>query len=183
MTRLFVALEIEDYIKDNIVSTYSLFSNDIIKAKFIPKDHMHITIKFIGEINVNDINDIIERLNDVKSAFNPFKIEYEGMGAFPKPYDPRIIWIGGNSSQLMDLAKRIDKELYKVGVKPEQRPFSSHITIARVKSTYKKNDINDIIQNNRDRAFGTQTIDRFYLKKSILTPTGPIYSNVEVFEL
>lgn len=183
MTRLFVALEIKDDIKNKILSSYSLFPNDVIKAKFIERKNLHITIKFIGEVNVNDINDIIERLNDVKANTIPFNIEYRGMGAFPKPYDPRIIWIGGDSQSLLILANKIDKELHKVGVKKEQRPFSSHITVARVKMTYKKNDVKDIILANKDQTYGKQSVDRFYLKKSELTPSGPIYSNVEVFEL
>jgi len=183
MTRLFVAVELDDKIKESIISSCAAFSDDVLKAKYTSIENMHLTMKFIGEWPFNDIIDIIDILNDVKKTFTPFDMKFEGMGGFPNEYNPRIIWVGCISKEIIGLVNSIEQNLSKLGIKKEQRSFSPHITIARVKNVLNRDDVNDIIKENKDTAFGSQRVDRFYLKESQLTPRGPIYSNLEVFNL
>jgi len=183
MTRLFVAIDLDDSLKEAITELYGLFPHDFIKAKFTAKENLHVTLKFIGEWPFNDINDVIEALNCIPSSHSPFDLELRGLGGFPNSHNPRIIWTGGKSPQMIDLAKDIDEALHRIGVRKEKREFSTHITIARVKNIFNRNGVNDIIQKNGDGLIGVQKVDSFCLKKSELTPKGPIYSDVEVFEL
>ncbi|HPR41128.1 MAG TPA: RNA 2',3'-cyclic phosphodiesterase [Candidatus Methanofastidiosa archaeon] len=183
MTRLFVAINLDDEIKKTIVSIDDLFSKSSINAKFTSPENMHMTLKFIGEWPFNDVNDVIDILNDVKTSFKPFNVDFEGIGGFPNDHAPRIIWVGGKSRTLVDMAGKIDKNLSTLGIKKENRPFSSHITLARVKNILNRDDIINIIHANKDVAIGSQHVTEFCLKKSELTPNGPIYSDVEVFTL
>lgn len=178
MTRMFVALGIDKEIRDNIGKISDLFDDSILKARFTPSDNLHVTLKFIGEKSDNDIDDIIEAIKNASSGFSPFNVTFEGMGVFPNSKSPRILWVGMTSDALPSLAKSVEVKLSELGIKKETRPFRSHVTIARIKEAYSSRKINDIIESSKETCYGTQKISSIELKKSILTPKGPIYSTL-----
>ncbi|MHC1605009.1 MAG: RNA 2',3'-cyclic phosphodiesterase [Candidatus Methanofastidiosia archaeon] len=183
MTRLFVSIDIEKHIKEKVKETYSFFSPSIVRARFTAPENLHFTLKFIGERSQNDVDDIIEILRKAKENASPFDICIGGFGAFPTISSPRIIWVGGKSENMTKLANIIDNELSKMGIQKEKKKFSSHLTIARVREVYNRERLSDVIEKLRKTEFGCQKVKKFILKKSVLTPRGPIYSNVEVFAL
>jgi 2'-5' RNA ligase len=183
MTRLFVAITLDEKIKEKITGLYEKFPKNVIKAKFVPKDNIHITLKFIGEKRDNDISDIIETLKHSHDEIGTFSLHIKGVGAFPHSFAPKIIWVGANGPKIEELAQSIDDHMATLGIKKEQKPYKAHITFARVKSVYEKRDVNDIIQSLSDIEIGTQNVTSFSLVKSTLTPKGPIYSTVKDFFL
>ena len=112
--------------------------------------------------------------------FQSFDVSLEGIGVFPKPSFPRIIWIGTDKAggqKLMGLATKVVEKLSKLGFQPD-KPFKPHLTIFRVKN--KIGNISDDLKKYQTHSFGKQHVSEIKFKKSILTSEGPIYSDLKV---
>jgi len=176
--RTFVAVEIQN---NDVLDHIAKFQSELnIKAKPVSKENMHFTLLFLGEIADEISPKIMESLKSI--TFNPIQISFSRVGAFPNPRFPRVIWIGvdENASQnLVKLANQVEEKLGPLGFKSD-KPFKPHLTIFRI-----KNNIGDI-SNELDRLktiqLGHDTITELKFKKSILTPSGPIYTDLQVIK-
>jgi 2'-5' RNA ligase len=172
--RTFVAVEITD--QGILNSIKNLQSNLRIEARPVELQNMHFTLLFLGEIP----EDMVQRVqNELKTIqFDSFDISFEGIGAFPKPKFPRVVWIGvkDGAEELVELAKIVEKKLSPLGFKSDKE-FKPHITIFRIKN--KISDITDDLAKYYNEKFGVQNISKIKFKKSILTPSGPIYSDLQ----
>lgn len=173
--RTFVAIEISNNeVKDSIKK----FQNNLkITAKPVNSEQLHFTLQFLGEISEELVDKVIESLQMVK--FSEFSINLKGIGAFPKPKFPRVIWIGTDEEggkNLIELAKKVENALKPLGLVSD-KPFKPHITIFRIKK--KIGDITKELNEQKAIDFGIQKISSIKLKKSELTSSGPIYSNLE----
>jgi len=176
--RTFVAIEINNReILDNIVK----FQKDInIDAKTIQPEQIHFTLQFIGEIDDESRGEIVNALNRIE--FSKFEITLQGIGAFPRTKSPRVIWIGvdeAGGELISALASQVHTKLSELGFKND-KPFKPHITVFRVKN--KINDVTDELAKFNSRIFGIQLVSQIKLKKSTLTPSGPIYEDLAVVE-
>lgn len=177
--RTFVAIEIsEPKIIQNILRFQK---NDLkINAKPVEAQNLHFTIQFIGEISEDKVIQIKEKLSRVK--YSPFDIIIRGIGVFPKPSFPRIVWIGTDEEggrKLRELAQKIQNELARLGYVAD-KPFEPHITIFRVKN--KIEGITEELKKFQDIEFGLQKVNEIKFKKSELTPHGPNYSDLLVIK-
>ena len=125
--------------------------------------------------------DILKQQNDNQILeFSPFEVSFVGVGAFPKPSFPRIVWMGTEKTggeKLSDLAKKVEGALDPLGFKND-KPFKPHITIFRIKN--KVGDITKGLSRFENVEFGSQKISEIKFKKSVLTSDGPIYSDLQV---
>ena len=173
--RTFVAIEVND--QDVLNSIGQVQSELNIKAKPVELHNMHFTVQFLGEIS----EEMIRKISDVLSSleFSPFSISFMGVGVFPKPNFPRVIWIGANEgiNELEKLAEMIRTKLSQLGFHPDKK-FKPHITIFRVKN--KIEDISNKLEKLSSHSFGKQLIREIKFKKSELTPNGPIYTDLLV---
>jgi 2'-5' RNA ligase len=112
--------------------------------------------------------------------FYPFTIELQGLGVFPKPSFPRVVWAGikKGSEELKDVFQQLEPRLRGLGFKPDNKGFNPHLTIARVRGGRNKVRLTEAIQEMADYEFGTIKAECLRLKKSNLTPRGPIYTNL-----
>lgn len=172
--RTFVAVEISN---NNVIHSIKKFQNKInINAKPVDPENLHFTLQFLGEISDDVSQKIIDALNTIE--FLSFKINLKGIGAFPKPKFPRVIWIGtdkNGGNMLTQLAQKVEKVLEPLGFSPD-KPFKPHITIFRIKKNV--GDITKELDNQKMKDFGIQEVISFKLKKSELTSIGPIYSDL-----
>jgi 2'-5' RNA ligase len=121
------------------------------------------------------LESIKSKLSDIK--FEPMQVTYTGIGVFPNSKFVRVIWIGvddDSASKLINLAKEVESRLNTLGFKSD-KPFKPHITLFRVKDKIRNFDA---VTNFKDRKFGTDTLSIVKVKKSDLTPSGPIYSDL-----
>lgn len=173
--RTFVAIEISN---DDVKNLVKNFQNDLkIDAKSIDVEQLHFTLQFLGEISEELVQKVIESLQAIK--FSEFSINLKGVGAFPKPEFPRVVWIGTDDEggkNLIELAKKVQNILKPLGLVSD-KPFKPHITIFRIKK--KIGDITKELNKQRHVDFGIQKISNIKLKKSELTSNGPIYSDLE----
>lgn len=168
--------------------TIAKLQNDIVSASgWNPKDiklvephNFHFTLIFLGDISDNDVDRIEEKLTGFQ--FEPFTIVYTGIGAFPNPAHARVVWVGvdsNGSQKLTALANEVVSEMSELGFKAD-KPFSAHMTLLRSKG--RPISASHLSSKYQGRTFGSDLIERIQLKKSELTPSGPIYSSVYTVE-
>ena len=175
--RLFVAINIPDNIRNEIKNIQK--SLDFPELKIVEPKNLHITIKFLGEVGESLKDKIIEVLRGIK--FQKFEIGLSNIGVFPNEKYIKVIWIGCQSSELVEFTKRVDMSLSKLGFELE-KDYVPHLTLARVK---KKPDEKLFKELNKieGKFVGNFIVNDFLLKKSTLTRSGPIYEDIERFEL
>lgn len=175
--RTFVAAEITD--QGILNSIKNMQSNLRIEAKPVELQNMHFTLLFLGEISEDMVQRVQDELKTIQ--FDSFDISFEGVGSFPKPKFPKIVWIGvkNGSDQLVELAKTVEEKMIPLGFKSDKE-FKPHITIFRIKN--KIGDITDELVKYSNEKLGFQKISEIKLKKSVLTPSGPIYSDLQVIK-
>ena len=175
--RLFIAIEIPEDIKEYISKIQEEIDTTKNKIRFVNKAQIHLTLKFLGEVQPDKIEHIKEDLK--KTKFEKFSAYLDSVGVFPSESYIRVIWIGLKPEEpVLELQKTIDENLKKSFKKEEN--FRPHLTLARVKYIDdKENFINKLkkikIENKKI------DVNNFKLVKSILTPKGPVYEDLEVF--
>lgn len=172
--RCFVAVEIPQEIKDNIAPLQERLTMGGVRL--VKPDLIHITLKFLGDVPLRRVDDVISALRGV--VFQPFKADIEGVGAFPGR-TVRVVWLGAKGD-FDTLARSVDLALSPMGF-PREDKFRAHATLARVKDRGASGPLRERISSLEGATLGSFTVDRFLLKKSTLMPGGPIYENLAEF--
>ena len=173
--RTFVAIEVNN---NNVLDSIQQVQSKLnIKAKPVELHNMHFTVQFLGEISEEMLRKISDVLNGIE--FSTFLVTFASIGAFPKPNSPRVIWVGVNDGvkELEKLAETIRSKLSDIGFSPDKK-FKPHVTIFRVKN--KIEGLSSELEKFSSYSFGKQEISEIKLKKSELTPNGPIYTDLLV---
>jgi len=153
-------------------------------VKVVEPENIHITLKFLGDTSESQIGEIDKIMKDAVKGIEPFNIQLKGAGVFPNQNYIKVIWIGIKQGEPIGLIlRKIDEQLSKIGFKKEKRGFSPHLTIARVKSAKEKDGILHVIEKYRDVHFVDVRVNSINLKKSDLTPKGPIYTTLTDIKL
>ncbi len=176
--RLFVAVDIDEELRQKFVPLLKLLSS-FKGIKAVEPENLHITIKFLGEVNESNAERIKRELEKIE--FSPFEIEFSGIGFFPNPNYMRVVWVGAKSEGIYRLADEVEKRMKNIGFKKD-KDFKAHLTVGRIKridQAGKTRLLGELEEYNRD--FGSMIVKNFKLKKSTLTPQGPIYQDVAVY--
>lgn len=177
MPRLFVAIDPPDNIKKNLETMFF----GIQGARWVPLDQLHLTTRFIGEVDGSMFLDIKQVLEEARIP--PFDIRLKGVGHFPPRGKPRVIWVGlDNSDPLQMLRKKIDSALMKIGVEPEGRKYSPHITLARLKNTPLQK-VTNFLAGNGLFSQDPFEVTEFVLYSSTLTRKGAIHTVEKMYSL
>ena len=177
--RSFISIDFEDQqVLSRIASILSSLQALGGDLKAVEGENIHLTLKFLGNVSA-------PRLAEVKSSlkqltFQSFTAEIKGAGAFPNLKHMNVIWVGVNEgwTQVEQIYEQVEKLLSGVGFKRENRRFSPHITIARVRSGRRRDETASFLQHLSEESFGTITVDKVQLKQSILSSSGPKYSTL-----
>ena len=180
MIRTFIAVDFpQDYI-EKIVKIQSKLKNFNVKP--VDPKLVHITLKFIGDVNENKIEEISKALDGI--AIPPFNARIGNVGVFPKPQYVKVVWLGaeGNFEQLHN---DVESALKPFKFKKDRRGYTAHATLARVKHIPKeeKAAFLKVLNELKDAEVGTFNVDAIKLKKSTLTPEGPIYETLHEVRL
>ena len=182
MVRCFIAVEVRNNTTlDNIKKVQKHLNQLPIRIKIVKLENMHLTLKFLGEITEKQIQEIQEILHKIK--FSRFKFRLYGVGVFPNPNRPRVLWLGitDGKQNLSILANQVDHLLQKVGFQSEKRDFTPHLTIARIKNGVSIS-LKELISTYKYMDFGVISVSSIKLKRSSLTPEGPIYTTIDEWE-
>jgi len=179
--RTFVALELKDQaLKSRIGEIQQELLATGAQLKPVEPQNLHITLKFIGETPESSVDGIIKELDSV--LVPPFSVHFRGLGVFPSSSRINVVWLGvkEGDNDLRALASKVNERLAKYG-KPAS--FQAHLTIARVKGGRNLSALASHVMEHGEEEGGPVDFGEFQLKKSVLTPEGPIYSDLKVFLL
>jgi 2'-5' RNA ligase len=160
-----------------------IFEKEIAKTgadiKLVEPKNIHITIKFLGDTDENYIDSIEQSIKESVLEIEPFPITLKGTGVFPNQNYIKVIWIGIiDDGRIETIVRTINEKLESLGFKKENRGFSPHLTVGRVKTARNKDQLLKVIGNYQTVEFTVQNARSITLKKSELTPNGPIYTTI-----
>lgn len=179
--RLFVALEIPDEIKKRLERLIERLRGTARGARWNRAEALHLTLKFIGEMPKEKLPAIQEALSSVHDGA-PVEAHIRGTGFFPNERHPHVFWVGVEASpNLNELAAAVDASLKNVGIPPETREFSAHLTLARIKSEDGLPRLREAIRNRETTDFGSMRATEFHLYRSELLPDGARHTRLASF--
>jgi 2'-5' RNA ligase len=183
--RAFIAAEIDPQTKKKISNLISILKKSEADVKWVTEDQMHLTLKFLGNIEQDRIQEISDALSAIANKAFSFTIHLSKLGAFPNMNHPRVIWIGidKGAESLEALNKKIETNLEKLGFPKENREFKPHFTLARIKSSKNILELIKTLEKNTFDSEGEIKINKLIIFQSILTPKGAIYTKLSTAEL
>ena len=183
--RAFIGFKLPDNIRSSIKKIRESPAADQLKIRWVRPENIHLTLKFFGDIIVEDIERIDRAIADAAGRYAPISVSAKGIGVFPDMRRPRVVWlgIGGETDQVVKFQKAIDKNLRQIGFPEEKRRFSGHLTLGRVKGKIDPQALSDVL--TRFERFETDpfVLDRIILFQSELKPSGPEYIRLASAEL
>ncbi len=173
--RLFVAIDLPGDMRASLARVAS----DLAGARRVPAGQLHLTLRFIGDADSATLEKIRLALEEVNCS--PFTLEVRGVGHFPRSRFPRVLWAGVSPSlPLLQLQEQVELALQAAGIPAEERPFSPHITIARLKEPL-HSQLQQFEEKQREYVGGTFTADHFHLYASTLSPGGAIHTRLQSY--
>lgn len=178
--RAFIAIELPEEIKTQLARIQEQLKRAGADVKWVEPKNIHLTLKFLGEIDDSQFNKICAILDEVAKNNAAYRANINSLGAFPKINSPRVIWagVGQGDNETKAIAKQVEEKIQKLGIPKEDRAFSSHITLARTRSN--KNQQSLVSELNKlAEEFGGKGLNfevrKITLFKSTLMPGAPIY--------
>ena len=182
--RCFVAIDVSEEVRLSIGGATEKVKGLSKAVRWIPLDHVHLTLKFLGEAGDAKVLQIQERLSLLCSRHAPFALTVSGTGGFPNLLRPNVLWVGIDESRPLSLLNRdIEQSMVDLGFEREMKRFSPHLTVGRVKGM---DGLEGVIREwitFKDSFFGTITVGETLLMKSTLKPGGAEYSKIAGFKL
>jgi len=182
--RSFVAIELPDEVKSAIAQLQNqLKSGGQFPVKWVDPYSIHLTLKFLGNISKDVIEEITRAVEEAAGGVSPFHLEIKGLGVFPNLKKVQVAWVGvsGDLDQLSGLQKRIESNLSPLGFAPESRPFTPHLTLGRLRdraSLHERQSFGQLIVGTRFESVFSFGVDAINLMRSQLTSEGPIYTKI-----
>lgn len=156
---------------------FDAIKNTGAHVKLVETENIHITLKFLGDTQEVNVEKIEEMIKESIGSTKPFTLHLKGTGVFPNEKYVKVLWVGiQHAEPLIPIVKDINSKLSSLNFKKENKPFSAHLTIGRMKSAKGKDDILEILSHYKDTLFSELPVNLIKLKQSVLTPKGPIYS-------
>ena len=182
--RSFIALELPETLKAYLCEIQqTLKSKEFVFVKWVAPAGIHLTLKFLGNIQMQRVDQIVEVLTGVAASVSPFVLETDELGVFPSFGRPTVLWIGlgGDLESLVTLQKQIDDALEPLGFTKEKRVFTPHLTLARLRETASitnKRDFGEAVKRIQMDIRYKIEINSISLMRSQLLPQGAVYSRI-----
>ncbi|MEL7266931.1 MAG: RNA 2',3'-cyclic phosphodiesterase, partial [Planctomycetota bacterium] len=146
--------------------------------RWVPAETMHLTLKFLGDVENTEIPAVCEKIDEVCQSIEPFRLGIAGSGAFPNEEKPKVLWLGINEGreELIRLATGIERALADLGFKPEPRDYRPHLTLGRAGRGRVPQAVMEILREARQATVGDFTADSVQLFASYLDKHGPTYN-------
>jgi 2'-5' RNA ligase len=184
MIRAFVSVPLPDDIRNRLAKFQQTVRSAGGDVKWVRPESLHITLKFLGDVAEARIQDVCEAVRLSAAGIPPFTISVEGTGAFPNENRPRVLWVGISEGKtpLIALAGRLEAEMAKIGFEKEERAYSAHLTIARVRSLA---GIEGVVERMRTAGFAGGRFEAGEVKvmKSDLEKSGAVYTALGTIKL
>ena len=175
--RTFVAAEMPENVRQQFREVQTTLRQAEAHVKWVEPHNIHLTLKFLGDISEDLLDKLYRGVIEGAQGITPFDISLFRLGAFPNQKKPRVIWIGveDGKEEMIRLQQKLEESIFSYGFPKEDRKFSPHLTIGRVKST---RGLDDLVTLMKDTLFESNSIEirEVVVMKSTLTSEGPIYT-------
>lgn len=180
LIRLFVAVELNDEVRGRLAEEQGRLQRVVQGVRWIPPEQMHITLVFIGDVFSGQVDGIAEVLESAARDCAGFNMKITGLGVFGSRHQPRVVWagVGEGAAEAVALQARVVRGLSTLELAFDNRPFSPHLTLGRVKSSGMARGLTDAVERTAMRVYGTVQVDRLFLIRSELQPQGSVYTAV-----
>ena len=169
--RAFLAIPLPRQLQEAIRVIQSELQASIAEARWTRPENLHLTLHFFGEIEQETLEKLKVSVLSVKGCQRPFQVEVKGLGAFPDPYRPRVIWLGLEPrDQIEQLHRATEQCLSHAGLTTDSRPYSPHLTIGRLLGG--KLDLTELFSSMQQKTIAPLAVDRLILYESRLRPEG-----------
>ena len=184
MIRAFIAVEITPATIERIAALIDQLTPSLAGVRWVGPGNFHLTLKFLGNIDENQIEPIGAALAEALRPFPRLTINVKGLGVFPNPKRPRVLWVGLVGSRLALLQSKVESALTPLGFAPDEKIFTPHLTIGRWRQGARaERNLESELGKWRDHEFGATSMHEVILFQSELKPTGAIYHRLKVIML
>jgi 2'-5' RNA ligase len=174
-----VALGLPESLRESVAAFFAREGRGVPALRWAPGSHLHLTLKFLGDVAAHMLPEVRAAIEASLADHGPFAVELRGAGAFPSVQRPRVVWVGlaAGAAEATALAGSLERSLAPLGFAPEQRAFTPHLTVGRVKAPGPdRAALPRLLAAVRDRVWGQTVAREVHLVRSELFPAGPIYS-------
>jgi 2'-5' RNA ligase len=146
-------------------------------------EHLHLTLRFLGEVPVDLLASIAEAMSLATADVPGFELQLSSLGVFPSAHRPHSVWVGvAANPALADIVGRLGERLLQLNIPVDDRPWTGHITLARVKAKPPP-ALSELLASHRETLFGSVPVDAVHLMLSELRPEGPRYTVADAVKL
>ncbi|MEW6599834.1 MAG: RNA 2',3'-cyclic phosphodiesterase [Nitrospirota bacterium] len=182
--RSFIAIELPDTLKSALLSLQQELKKCGADVRWVRPDGIHLTLKFLGDIEDRLVERIVESLKGTCGKFRAFNCEVRGVGVFPGTRNPRVLWAGISDHDTLALLQvDIDSAMSSLGFERESRKFTAHLTLGRFRSSEGKAALLDRMENYKEQQLGLIDVNHISLMKSDLGPAGAKYTKIAEISL
>jgi len=183
--RVFIAVALDPLLHDAVTALERRLEQAGARLRWIRPENLHFTLRFIGAISNAELERVRRATREACAGVMRFRITLRGIGAFPSPSRPQVVWVGvsDGAQALFDLARRIDDSLARQRFPREPRQFSPHLTLARVRESVLWGDVGRALAGLEGVDVGEQEVTSVLVMESLLRAHGPIYTPVEEVHL
>jgi len=187
--RSFVAVVPDDGLKEALVAEQEQLARKVRGVTWVRRDNLHLTLQFLGEVERARISELSAKLSSVSESVPPFRVTTAGLGTFPaEATRTRVVWAGviEGASDLGELADRIGRCARESRIPVDDRPYSAHLTLGRVRRRLDLESARALafsIERSAGRRLGSSDVERICLMASVLKPSGSVYRILESFPL
>jgi RNA 2',3'-cyclic 3'-phosphodiesterase len=182
--RSFIAISLSPEIYQNLEGVLRELKSRLPGAavRWVPAKNIHLTLKFLGDVSVANVDMLTKMLQTEASRHQPFEISVGGLGAFPTTHRPRVVWVGLQApAELISLQRGVDVETARLGYASEDRPFSPHLTLGRVSRNASPEEIrqlSEVLEHYKVGFLGAARVQSVHLYRSDLQPSGAVYTRM-----
>ena len=188
--RVFVAVALGNELKGELRAVQQKLQDltTVRVVRWVAPENIHLTLKFLGEVDATRQADLTAALQESASTFGPFTLTVRGLGCFPNARRPNVIWAGldGQVPLAIELARRVEDAYHALGFARDSRPFSPHLTLGRIRREARPSDraaIGTAVEQFPAKDHGIIVSDSVHLIRSVLTADGSIYTALATVHL
>ena len=185
--RSFIAMPLGDGVRRRAVRLIQRLQRPDDAIRWVPTDNLHLTLKFLGDVDNVQVPEICDVLREVCQPYRPFELTFRGTGAFPRLDRPRVLYAGVEdpSHSLVPMVGELERALAELGFKPEPRDYRPHLTLGRTRSGRRRasDEVMQRLHQEESVELGEMQADSVQLIASFLEKTGPRYHVMDTIEL
>lgn len=176
--RTFIAVDLGKSIRDRIITLQETLARSGTEVKWVEPDNLHVTLLFLGEVDERHVTNVCRTVQECASRQPPFSLSVETVGCFPNERRPRIVWVGvgAGAQELCALHDSLEEPLEELGYRREERKYTPHITLGRVKSDRSTAELAVALAKRAGWKAGAIAVSEIHVMSSQLTPQGPVYT-------